>query len=536
MLRSEWRALRNTVRTKEGLQALAGTLIVFACLVLVGLAVGSMLMESDLLERVGAPDGSMLSVVVVALLLLPALLVLAFAKVPCRNQLFAGSHVTTWLASPVGSRRIVTMIWVRQVAGAYLASLAIAGVPMVAVVVRADLPIVTALAFLVVLLLVVGAAVALVLLVMVVATRVGSGGRWRQVLLLLHFAFVLALVVLLLSGVGRGAQLRSWLANVQLDGAWIFQVLVSVARLPVELAFGVWSPQSLVAPMVLLGFVVVALGGAARLYRTAFEALLCATPSGRVTQSSGAWPRTAVASLVHRGFVEAWRARGSLVLVSILGAVAVWRPAANPFVPLLDDSIPVLREVFFLQDSWLPLASVLAMLLFLGVIGDEQKQLSLLATSPLSRGDLLRSRVVLVGWPFLLTVVMAALSGKLVGGVGWLATIGFVLTASPCVLILLGASLAVGSWPAFVPVHSEVPLASNVRSVVPVLVLSAVAFGLFYAQHLARKNLFGHGDGPHGSAGVVALVLLAAWGVAVIVLVATYRLAHRNLTTLLGPQ
>lgn len=534
MLRSELRALRNTFRTKEGQQALVGTVIVLACLLALGLALGSMLTEPDWVLRLAEPG--LLEVVVVGLLLLAALVVLAFARVPCRNQLFVGSHVAAWLASPAGSRRIMAMVWLRQVSGAWLATSAIAGIPMLAVVVRGGLSICTAVGFLIALMLVVGAALAGVLLAVVVATRFGSGGRWRQVLLLLHLTFVLTVVVLLLSGVGRGEQLRSWMLNLQLDGHWLLAAFLFVAQLPVQLGAGSLGWQLLLAPVCLVALIALTILVAASLYRRAFEAFLCATPSGRIAQPSGAWPRSAAASLVRRGFVEAWRARGGLVLVSLFGAMAVWRPAADPFVPWAEDSMHVVREVFFLQGSWLPLNSVLAMLLFLGVIGDEQKQLALLATSPVSRGDLLRSRIVLLGWPFVLTVVMAALSGKLVGGVSWLGTIGFVVATLPCVLVLLGCCLAVGSWPAFIALRSDVPLASNVRSVVPVLVLSVVAFGLAYAQHSMRTNLLGDLGVPSESMATAVLLLVAAWACAAALFVATCRLARRNFTTLLGPQ
>lgn len=536
MLRSELRALRNTFRTKEGRQALLGTSIVLVCLLVGGGTLGSMLTTSAWLEQVGLPE--VVGALAAALASFAALLVFAFAKIPCRNQLLLGSHVPAWLASPAGCGRIVTWVWLRQASGAWLATIAVAFVPMAAVVLRAELPLAVLFAYLLQLVLVVGAAVAAVLLSVLLGARFASGGRLRQVLMIAHFGFVLAFVVLMLSGIGGGEQLRSWLADWQAGGNVLLDGMLALGRLPEAAARSTVDASAWLPSAVLVALAIALLLLAKSLYRSAFETWLCATPSGRVTQARGRWPRTAVPSLVRRGFVEAWRSRGSLVLVSLFGAFAVWRPASRPFVAQPTDALPIVSEVFFLQSGWLPLNAVLAMLVFLGVVGDEQKQLPLLATSPLDRRDLLRSRVMLVGWPFALTIAMTALSGALVGGVGLAGATMFVLVALPCAGILLGSCLAVGSWPAFIAVRSDVPLASNVRSVVPVLVLSAVTGALLSVQDAVRRALLLPADGATTSGHVAWwwLWLLAAWAAGAVVFATTCAIARRNLAALLGPQ
>lgn len=535
MLRSEMRALRNTFRTKEGQQALVGTIIVLLCLTVGGLALGSMLTRANWLGLVQDPASGMLAAVCGAMLLLPAVLVIGFGRIPCRAQLFDGSHVPAWLASPAGTHRIIGMVWLRQVVFALVSASSIAAVPVVAVVVRARLPWSTAFGFLLMLALVMGACVAVVILTMVAATRFGSAPRWRRMLLLLHLSMTVVAMVLMLSGFTRGEGVMRWLADSSPSESSVAAFLAVAAALPAQLAAGDVGWSALHAVAVLVGITGLALGGAACIYRSAFEARLGAAPTVS-TQRSGVWPSSAVASLVRRGFCEAWRARGNLALVALFGAGVVWRVASNPFEPSAGDPMGLVREVFFLQSGWLSLACILAMLLFLGVVGDEQKQLPLLATSPLARRDLLRSRVILLGWPLLLTVLLTAFAGALVGGVGWSGALFYLAASLPFALVLLGSTLAVGSWPTFIQVQSGVPLASNVRSVVPVLVLSVVSGFLLFVHHIARKELIARGAAQTEWLGTALLLLLAVWASAIGCYVLLGKMAHRNLTRLLGPQ
>jgi len=535
MLRSELRALRNTIRTKDGRQALVGAAIVLLCLAVGGLSLGSILTQDAYLEPLQDPATGLLGAACGALLVMPAFLVMAFAKIPSRAQLFEGSHVPAWLASPAGAGRIMATVWLRQTAFAFVSTCAIAAVPLVAMVVRADLPTVVVPAFLWLLLLTCAAAAAVILMVVVLTTRFGSSPRRRRVLLVVHLTLILAGMLLLLSGMTRGERVREWLLELAPGESAIGATLLEAGALPVALAMGEFSLAALGSTLVLLVVALSSLALAAAFYRRAFEAQLCATDAA-LSQQSGAWPQSAVRSLVRRGFLEAWRARGNLVLVALFGAFVVWRIADRPFVPLVDDPVPLIRELFFLQSGWLMLASILSMLLFLGVIGDEQKQLPLLATSPLPRRDLLRSRELLLGWPLLLTVVLATIAGKMVGGVGWSACLLYFACACPLALILLGAALAVGSWPTFIQLQGNVPLASNVRSVVPVLVLSVIAGVLLYTQHQVRRDLLVRGAANEDwlLAGLLALALL--WAIAAATYALSTKVALRNLERLLGPQ
>lgn len=536
MLRSELRALRNTIRTKDGQQALLGAVIVFVCLLVGGLSLGSILTQDEWLAPLADVGTGLFGAACGALLVMPALLVLAFAKIPSRAQLFEGSHVPALLSSPVGTGRIVRAVWLRQTAFAFVCAVAIAAVPVVAMVVRASLPTAAVFGFLAILLLVAGATAAVVVMVVVLTTRFGSSPRRRRVLMVGHLGMILVVMVLLLSGVTRGERVREWLLDVAPGESAIGGMLAEAAAVPVWLAGAGRELLSVLrGPLVLVAVATLALAVASVFYRRAFEALLCATDTV-AAHRSGTWPHDAVRSLVRRGFVEAWRAKGNLVLVGLFGAFVVWRIADRPFAPIANDSAPLVREVFFLQSGWLMLASILSMLLFLGVIGDEQKQLSLLATSPLSRRSLLRSRELLLGWPLLLTALMAVLAGRMVGGVSWSGCLLYLLGACPLALILLGAVLAVGSWPAFIQLKSDLPLASNVRTVVPVLVLSVVAAGLLYGQHQVRRELIARGGAQADLLLPTCIAYTVTWLAAIAIYLLFTKVALRNLERLLGPQ
>jgi hypothetical protein len=144
--------------------------------------------------------------------------------------------------------------------------------------------------------------------------------------------------------------------------------------------------------------------------------------------------------------------------------------------------------------------------------------------------------VILLGWPLLLTVLLAALAGKMVGGVSWSGTIFYLAASLPFALVLLGSALAVGSCPTFIKVPDDVPLASNVRSVVPVLVLSLVSGVLMYLQQTVRQDLIARGAAQTSWVGTVLLLLLAVWASAIGCYALLCKVTHRNLTRLLGPQ
>jgi hypothetical protein len=282
--------------------------------------------------------------------------------------------------------------------------------------------------------------------------------------------------------------------------------------------------------------IVLALGFAAGSHRRAYEASLVQAPAGRLRAASRNWPETPVRSLLLRSALESWRARGNVALVALIAVYAVWRIASAEWTVLPDDPVPLLRGVFFLLAPWQMLVLLMVLVLFLGVVGDEQKQMPLLATSPLARRDLLRSRVVLVGWPFAMTIALMALTGIVVADVAWVAAVGFVLAAVPVLLLLLGSAVAVGSWPAFIRVHDDVPLASNLRSVVPVLVLSGIGGAATFAVFELRSAILHAAAGDGSPAAVAGLALGVAWLVGGGAFWLGCTIACRNLERLLGPQ
>lgn len=351
-----------------------------------------------------------------------------------------------------------------------------------------------------------------------------------------HVVLATAAIALLLGGFVRAHDLRAALAASEAGWSSLGGAVRFVAGLPVALATGGSLASAFAAPLACAIVVAAGLGVAAASHRRAYEASLVQAPAGQLRAASHGWPSTPLRSLLRRAALESWRARGNVALVAILAVLAVWNVASGQTTAPPDDPVPRLREVFFLLQPWLLLAFVMVLVLFLGVVGDEQKQMPLLATSPFSRGDLLASRLVLVGWPFVLTMVLTALTGLAVTRVSWIAAAVFVLAALPVLCVLLGSAVAVGSWPRFVRVHDDVPLANNLRSVVPVLVLSAIGGAVMFAVHEVREAILLADPANSSPATVASIALALGWITGGAGLWAGCRIARRNLEVLLGPQ
>lgn len=537
MIGVELRALQNAWRSPEGRGEVAGNAVVLLCLVLGSLALGASLLRTDVVAALRDDStGAMLAVVVAFLLVPPLVVTLSFAKLPCRHALFSAPWLPLLLTSPVASWRVVAIAWFRVAAGTAVVVLALVAAPAVGLTLRAGVPPLAAGLVVAVGVMLGAALVAVVMAVLVAVTRWCSGPRLRRALTVVHLALATAAIVLLLGGFVRGPALRDTIVAFDPGASSLGHMVRLVADLPVALATGEVSARAFATPLACVAIIVLGLGFAAASHRRAYEASLVRAPAGRLRAASRAWPVTPLRSLLLRAALESWRARGNVALVALIAVVAVWRVASDQPAVSADDSLPLLREVFFLLQSWLMLAFVMVLVLFLGVVGDEQKQLPLLATSPLARRDLLASRLVLVGWPFVMTMVLMALTGLSVTGLAWTAVVGFVFAAVPLLLVLLGSAVAVGSWPRFIRVHDDMPLANNLRSVVPVLVLSAIAGGsTFVVYEVADAVLGAASDGP-SPAVVASAVLTAAWLVGGVWLWGSCRIAHRNLERLLGPQ
>jgi hypothetical protein len=200
-----------------------------------------------------------------------------------------------------------------------------------------------------------------------------------------------------------------------------------------------------------------------------------------------------------------------------------------------------LREALFLISTWYGVSLLVAMLAFLAVVGSEQRQITLLAASPLSRRTFLHGRLAAAALPFGVMLLVTAACGPTVAGVGKAAVGGFLLTAPAFSLYLSGLILMAGTWPEFIAVHDDVPLANNLRTIVPVLVIGSAGGGLFVLLVKIRAALvagfYGHGifAGYDGNA-VVAWLLVAAWAIGGIVFVLGYAVGARNIERLLAAQ
>jgi hypothetical protein len=249
-----------------------------------------------------------------------------------------------------------------------------------------------------------------------------------------------------------------------------------------------------------------------------------------------------VRSLLAKTSAESLRVGSNLVFYTLLAGILllVLSGGAAPAAAKAG-APPVLREALFLVVCWQGCATVLVMLLCLAVVGSEQGQFVLLASSPVPRRALLSAKAVHASLPLAVLLVLTAAVGPLVAGTGVVASLAFLLAAPALLLHMTGVMVAVGTWPRFIRVHADVPLANSLRTSIPVLVVAAACYPPFVLVMFARRWLADayDGRGPFAGSDGVAIAgwgVLLAWAVGAVVFALGWRLAARNVEVLFGPQ
>ena len=546
MLRSDLRALRNLFRTPDGRRALLGQFVVLLCTGGGALAMAGVLVGQPAVQRTVRAnlDANVVLSLHTLVLLPPLLFVLAMGTQHFRGELYRASHVPALLAAPVSSLAIVVRAFLRNLFGWSLFAVALAVPPTLmlgsrlpwgatpTLGVAAAIGIVSALAPI----------LAVQLLLRVALVRWCSSPRLRRAFALANVAVFAAVTLALVLGFLRGSEIGAVIADWLGTTPTLPWLLGAPAALPAAAAGYPGELALLLSPLLLLACALPPLALAASIYRASYDVYCSSTSPKARARGSRPWPEAALRSLLRKRRAETLRVSSNLTGYAFLATVLVVLLAQGMSRHEFEAQAPLsMRETFYLLSAWQGLSLLVASISFLGVVGDEQKQIPLLATSPLPRRVMLRAKLISLAEPFFAMLLVTALVGPVVADVSLAAVGGFLLAALPILLFLLGVILAVGTWPQFIRVHEDMPLANNLRSVVPVLVIGFLGVLTLVLQFRARTGLvacyYGHGAfAPHAGGTVAVWLLAAAWGGGTLAFVNGYALARRNMERLLDAQ
>jgi hypothetical protein len=284
---------------------------------------------------------------------------------------------------------------------------------------------------------------------------------------------------------------------------------------------------------------------AASLYRRSFEVYcVTVTPVRAQRVRRVGWPSNPLRSLLRLGFVAAVRVKSNVVakvFLIVLMVIALSQSSVGEVRVGQEQVAPAVRDAFSLLVNWQTLMLILATLLSLSVIGDEQRHAALLATAPLPRSSLLQSKLLFTGLPFVACYLTVIVCAPFVTSASFAAIALFAIAAPPILLFMMAVITMVGTWPAAIRLHSDTPLASSLHSILPV-VTTAVACGVgMYPALKMRKEMaasyYDHGlfaSWEPATAGWMAVG--AAWAVGVSAMFLAYVVGLRNLERLLAPQ
>jgi hypothetical protein len=546
VLRADAQALRNLARTAEGRKVLLAQGIVLLCLVVGSMAITSrFLLDEELLQQVRADSsGDLLRLYYGMSLLLPLMLVLGVGGTQFKRALFAAPELPLLLTSPRSSFAIVGRSFTRTLAGWLLVGTAIGVPPILGLADRSAIPVTPILLLPLALTLVLAPLAAALALFQVAIVRWLSRPSLRRVLTVLHLAMCLGLALLLLSGMLRGPQLAAWIGE-GIGGTELLPWWLRAPAALLGLAAGFEAPRSLLlSNLVLLVLPLPLIACTAWIHRRAFESHLVAfDPVGARTRRR-TWPVSIRSSFMRKSTIGVLRVRSNLVFYGLVGvgmvAVLEGRPVAeaHDWEPLFPAP---LRQAFGLLMSWYGMNILIACLAFMGMISGEQKQVALLTTTPFPRRQLLQVNLLWTASPFLFSSSLVLIGGPLLAGASLEGLGLFILFAIPMMLYLLGLVAAVGTWPTAIGLHDELPLASSLRSILPVMVIGLPAIlGMSLmtkARHALTSSYHEHGPlaGFEGHDAAL-LVLGVTWMTGCLVFTLGYRLAVSNLERLLGPQ
>lgn len=547
MLRCELWALRNLFRTRDGRLALLSSVIV-----IVGIGFGSFILANQalgkgpLINAVLSDETGGRAVALYAMTLVYALLgTMALGVSQFELELFRSPRLELILVAPVSSLRIIVSTYLRTLVSWVIFGCTVGFPPLIVICLRSPISEATLLIFPLALLCLMIPLVALQQLAKIVIARWLSGSRWKVVWSLLFILTCLGLAVFIafgfLSGRELGEAATRWLQQ-QTSLPWAFQ---APASLLASFA-GYEQPTALVASTLL--FLVVplpVLGLSALLYRRAYEAQAVGGERSIGQQGrSWSWPATPVRSLLKRSLAEAIRERGQWAgyafLIVIMVAILKTRGDVTP--PPDSDPTPLLFfQAFGLLLAWQGVMLFISCFLFMGVVGEEQKHIELLALAPIRRASLIRAKLVTTSFPILACWLVPAVAGPALAQSSWWAGLCFVFMSIPTWLLTLALVISVGTWPALVRVQGDVPLMSSLRSIVPVVLVSVVAGGIYYIMAMSKKILRNcyHSRGLLGEwppETAMITVFAAVLGFALVVFYGCYRIAVRNTERLLRPQ
>ncbi len=548
MLRSDLQTLKNLVSTREGRSVLLGQAIVTTCVVVGSVALtGGVLLDEKLLDAVrNDTTGEMAHFCYATALVLPILVVLGMGFAGSNNELFQAPQLPTLLSAPISSFAIVGRSFLRMGMGCTMFSLAITIPPILGLAARTELPATPVLMAPVAVALLVAPTLAAQCLLKVVFVRWCSGLRVRQIFLLLNVLFLTGLTLLAGFGLVKGSDLAARLTEVMQNARSLPWYLDAPAGL-LSWSAGLAATEDLARRSVGLATIAVGLlGFTAFLYRAAVEAFWVAgtaTPPAKTLSGPRAWPGRPLPSLLKKTFLESLRVRSNVIGYGLIAFLMVLTLSVSGEVQPheLDRTPRVLSELFHVWLPWHGLILLISCISFLAVIGEEQKQIALLAMAPVSRRLLLWSKILSVAAPFLACAAIVLVASSPLQATSWSALGLFALVSLPIVLFTLGLLAMVGTWPAFTQIHRDVPLASNLRSVIPVLVIggtmSGAMLGLIKIKYALKGCYNGHGwlSGMDPTqAGITILALL--WVIGGLSFALFCRLGRRNLDQLLGPQ
>jgi hypothetical protein len=553
MLRSDLRALRNLFATRPGRQLLVAQAVVLACIAAGSLGlVGLLLTQRPVRDAIRANlDGDVVRILHSLILALPLLFVLLAGTRSLKGELYTAAHVPGLLAAPVSSRALVVRAFARTLFGWALFTIAFVvpptlrlcdGLPwaaspaLVVAVVAAALSLLTPL-------------LAVQLLVKVAAVRWLSGARLRRFVTLAQVVVFVAVSLALVMGFVRHDDVARVLAAWLGDRAgtpsppFLSWLLGAPAALPAAAAGYPQGLPRLLAPLLLAALAVPPILLAASIYRTSYEVHATASPLEWAARTrSRTWPTAPLSSIVARMRVETVRVGANLGFYAFLATVLVVLLSRGVEARAHEAHAPTwLLQWSFLLSTWQGMTLLVASILFLAVVGSEQAQIPLLASSPVSRRTLLLGKLISLSWPFLAMLAVTAFAGPLAGGTGIAAVGAFALTAPAILLFVLGVLAAAGTWPRFVRIHDDVPIASSLRVIVPVITVGVVCGATLFGTSRARAALvaaaYGHGPFAGLDLGLsFAGLVVGAWLAGGLVLLGGCWLAARNLERLLGPQ
>lgn len=547
MLRSDLCALRNLFATREGIRVVVAQTIVLACIASGSLAMAGLLLgRREVRDAVRAHlDGDVVRTLHALVMLLPLLFVAASGTASFRSELYSASHVPGLLVAPVSSLAIVLRAFVRSLFGWSMFAVAAVLPPTLRLADGLPWPASPplALAAIVATVSLLAPLLACQLLLRVVIVRWGSGARLRWILQAVNVAVFFTITLTLVFGFVRGKEVAaataSWLGTAP-SLPWILDAPASLAA---AVAGYPQNPARLLSPLLLLALCVPPLLAAAAIYRRSYDVYCSSTNATVVARArSRVWPETPLRSLLAKVRAETVRVGSNLGGYVFLATLLVLILAQGMTLHEFEARVPIaVRETFFLLANWHGLALLVATVSFLGVVGSEQKQITLLSTSPLPRKVIVHARLVAVSLPFVAILLVTAICGPLIAGVGLSAVAGFLAVAPALLLYLLGVILAVGTWPRFIRVHDDMPLANNLRSIAPVMVIGMCGVLSLVLQVKARAGVvasyYGHGVfAPHDGGTVAVWLVVTTWVVGAAVFAIGYRLAIRNTERLLAAQ